>query len=131
MVGNRAIENKALLEQYATDEGQILASKDDSSSTGRTAAENFDPPADRLDPLLLMGNRVVGEEAEEKDAIDDTVWKYSWQEMMMAAEDQGLSGDAEQTRRALKREHAAKLSLDSSSNGNGGRVREVDERGRR
>ena len=36
-----------------------------------STAEHFDPPADRLDPLLLKGD-------------DEQVWDYSWQEMMMA-----------------------------------------------
>lgn len=100
-------KNEQLFAGYVEDEGKILQI-DDAEGLGSTA-EHFDPPADRLDPLLLKGD-------------DEQVWDYSWQEMMMAEV-------AEDDTEALQREKDTKMAAMEAAQADE-RTRQVDALGR-
>eukprot|EP01051_Picozoa_sp_SAG22_P013580 SAG22_NODE_1538_length_4178_cov_4.649179_3_plen_440_part_00 len=122
-------QNEGLFKQFAKDEDTLLQA--DSSPGAAPTEFDFDPPADRLDPLLLPSKEKAAEEELEGGGADgdaDTsVWEYSWQEMMMATDDR-LGDDSAATRR----ENAAKSAALPGGGGvpAGRGTVQVDERGR-
>eukprot|EP01052_Picozoa_sp_SAG31_P023830 SAG31_NODE_1989_length_6721_cov_5.737391_1_plen_243_part_00 len=115
--------NSALLERYDADEASILAVEGEAEVSPEEA---FDPPADRLDPLLLLRNHSTAA-GSTADGDSDGVWKYSWQEMMEAEIDRDTAGERGLVQEAArKRETRAKI---GDATEESVRVRQVDEKG--